>query len=223
MGGAPAPEGQGEPAPAAGLVEGKPQGLFVGVSVLSGRPAALLFLDEGRVFHGFPPGSLNAIDWARVSAEKHELCGRWTVEAGVLRIQWNDGNVWEGPLEPTETGMRFMGKSYGAARPVDLKHLTGTWEGTNSTMWLNLGSGDAVTQINRFSVAADGSYRWDGQTSASLEDVSAAGESSASGRVEIRGLELVFTAGDGTASRLTLARWDDPSILILGGSFYFRQ
>ncbi|MBM3498123.1 MAG: hypothetical protein FJX74_05575 [Armatimonadetes bacterium] len=219
----PPPTAPGEPAPVAGLVDGRPQGLFVGVSVLSGRPAALLFMPDGRAYHGFPPGGLNAVDWARLRAEKGDLCGAWTCDGGVLRIQWNDGNVWEGPLEPTETGMRFMGKAYGAARPADLQHLTGTWEGTNSTLWLNLGSGPSVTQINRFQVSADGSYRWDAQTSASLEDVSAAGESSAAGKVEIDRLEVVFRAADGSASRLTLARWDDPSILILGGSFYFRQ
>ena len=216
-------EGRGEPLPTAGLVDGRPQGLFVGVSVLSGNPASMLFLDGGRVYHGIPAAGLNRVDWEQLQAEHSNRCSRWEMQGGTLRILWPDGNVWESPLEPTATGFSFNGKSYGAVHPVDMGHLAGSWEGTKSTAWLNVGYGPAMTQINSLQVAQDGSYSWGVSTGGEVEGAATYSEAAFAGRVEIDGYEAVFHAGDGETRRLSLARWTDPDTLIMGGAFYFRK
>ena len=216
-------EGQGEPVPTSSLVNGRPQGLFVGVSVLSGNPASMLFLDDGRVYHGIPTAGLNRVDWQQLQAEHSNLCSRWEVQGGTLRILWPDGNVWESPLEPTATGFSFNGKQYGATYPVDLGHLAGSWEGTKSTAWLNVGYGPAMTQINSLQVAGDGGYSWGVATGGDVEGATAYSEAAFAGRVEIDGYEAVFHAGDGKSRRLSVVRWTDPDTLILGGAFYFRK
>lgn len=220
----PAPgAGQGDSLPQAGLVNGRPQGLFSGVSVLSGNPAAMLFLEGGRVYHGIPAASLNKIDWQQLMADSSSRCSQWEMQGNTLRIIWPDGNVWESPVEPTATGFRFNGKSYGATHPVDMAHLAGTWEGTKSTAWLNMGSGPAVTQINNLQIAADGSYTWGVATGGEVEGATAYSEAAFAGKVEIDGYEAVFHANDGKSRRLSLTRWKDPDTLILGGGFYFRK
>jgi hypothetical protein len=223
-GATPAPDGaKGEPLPPAGLANGRPQGLFVGVSVLSGNPAPLLFLDGGRVYHGIPTEGLNRLDWERLQAEHGNLCSRWEMQGNTLRIIWPNGNVWESPVEPTATGFRFNGKQYGAVHPVDIAHLAGSWEGTKSTAWLNIGYGPAMTQINDLQVAADGSYRWGVATGGDVGNATTYSETAFVGSVEIDGYEAVFHARDGKARRLSLARWTDADTLILGGAFYLRK
>jgi hypothetical protein len=216
-------ENQGELLPEAGLVDGHPQGLFVGVSVLSGNPASLLFLDGGRCYHGIPDPGLNRLDWAQLQAEHGNLCSGWEMQGGTLRILWPNGNVWESPVEATATGMQFNGKQYGAVHPVDLRHLAGSWEGTKSTAWLNIGNGPSMTQINSLQVAADGSYTWGVATGGDVGNATTYSEAAFAGRVEIDGYEALFHANDGQTRRLSMARWTDPDTLILGGAFYFRK
>jgi hypothetical protein len=106
---------------------------------------------------------------------------------------------------------------------VDMAHLAGSWEGTKSTAWLNVGYGPTMTQINSLQVAADGSYTWGVATGGDVGNATAYSEAAFAGKVEIDGYEAIFHARDGKSRRLSLARWKDSDVLILGGAFYFRK
>ncbi|HXE91487.1 MAG TPA: hypothetical protein VNK82_11035 [Terriglobales bacterium] len=221
---APAPAARGgEPLPEAGVVNGRPQGLFVGVSVLSGNPVFLLFLPGGRVYHNLPRGGLNRIDWNALQAENPDACGRWDMAGTTLRIQWADGNVWQGPLQLTDTGIFFQGKRYGRAYAVRPAEMAGSWEGTHSTAWLNLGSGPATTQVNELTVDAAGNYLFGSAMGSSVEGAASYGESSTRGQLTVEGYDAVFHGADGRVQRMSLIRLRDGGGVILDGTFFQRR
>ncbi len=213
----------GEPLPQAGVAGGSPQGLFVGVSVLSGNPVFLLFLPGGRVYHAMPRGGLNRIDWNALQAENPDICGRWAMAGTTLRIQWNDGNVWEGPLQLTDTVIFFNGKRYGRSYAVRQEEMAGSWEGTRSTAWLNLGSGPSTTQVNELTVDAAGNYLFGSATGASVAGAASYGESSARGRLTVEGYDAIFHGADGSEQRMSLVRLRDGGAFILDGTFFQRR
>jgi hypothetical protein len=216
--------GKGEPLPKSEVVGGKPQGLFAGVSVLSGNPVFLLFLPGGRVYHGAPRGGMSRIDWGALEAANRALCGRWSVAGSNLKIQWNDGNVWDGPLELTPTGIKFQNKRYGRVVPVAAKEMAGSWEGARSTAWLNLGSGPSTTQVNNIAVDAAGNFAFASATGSSVAGASAYGESRLHGRLTIEGYDAVFRQADGTTLRMSLARFPDGAdLILLDGTAFTRR
>lgn len=212
-------EGNGEPLPEAGVVNGVPQGLFVGVSVITGNPVFLLFLPRGRVYHNLPRGGLNRVDWAALVAENADSCGQWTASGGTLRIVWNDGNVWEGPLELTETGIRFFGKRYGRAIPARAQDLVGRWEGTRSTASLGAGLG-ATTQINTLIVDSAGRYAWQAEIGSDSGNAVAYGESATQGRLIIEGYDAIFEAADGSRERKSLLHLPGDTGFILDATYF---
>ena len=209
--------------PKAALAGGRPQGLFVGVSMLSGNPVFLLFLDQGRVYHNMPRGGMNQVDWAALLADNPDICGRWSMNGSELRIEWNDGNVWEGPLEVTSTGIRFYGKSYGKALPVSQQEMVGVWEGVRSTAWLNLGSGPATTQVNSLTVDAAGNFLFGAALGSNVEGATSYSESSQQGRLTIDGYDAIFQAADSSEMRMSIVRLADGGGVILDGTYFVRQ
>ena len=206
------------------MVGGKPQGLFAGVSVLSGNPVFLLFLPGGRVYHGAPRGGMSRIDWGALESANRARCGRWSVAGSNLRIEWNDGNVWDGPLELTQTGIKFQNKRYGRVVPVAANEMAGSWEGARSTAWLNPGSGPSTTQVNNITVDAAGNFAFASATGSSVAGASAYGESRLGGRLTIEGYDAVFRQADGTALRMSLARFPDGNdLILLDGTVFSRR
>jgi hypothetical protein len=216
--------GKGEPLPKSEVVGGKPQGLFAGVSVLSGNPVFLLFFPGGRVYHGAPRGGMSWIDWAALEAANRAICGKWSAAGSNLRIEWNDGAVWDGPLELTPTGIRFQNKRYGRVVPVAANEMAGSWEGARSTAWLNPGSGPSTTQVNNITVDAAGNFAFASATGSSVEGATAYGESRLSGRLTIEGYDAVFRQADGTTLRMSLARFPDGNdLILLDGTVFTRR
>ena len=220
----PAAAGKGEPLPKSEVVGGRPQGLFAGVSILSGNPVFLLFLPGGRVFHGAPRGGMNRIDWSALESANRQLCGKWSAAGSNLRIEWNDGNIWDGPLELTPTGIKFQNKRYGRVVPVAAREMAGSWEGARSTAWMNLGSGPSTTQVSSITVDAVGNFAFASATGSNVAGASAYGESRLRGRLTIEGYDAVFRQADKPTLRMSLARFPDGAdLILLDGTAFSRK
>jgi hypothetical protein len=192
---------QAERVPPAAVVNGVPQGMFVGRSLLTGRAVCLLFLSGGRVTRAIPAGGLEALDWARHRAEHSGDAGTWRMVDGELEIAWGDGGVHRGRLTETAGGIEFYGKRYSRPAVVEVSALAGRWESTRGTA-VTGGEGVNVTSI--LVIEADGRYRWTAAGGGVVSGRAAAAEDrSRTGRVEVSGGTIVFRADDGTATSHT--------------------
>jgi hypothetical protein len=217
------PPGKGEPVPKSGLVDGKPQGLFLGVSVLSGNPVFLLFLDKGRVFSQLPPRGLNNIDWDFLVKNYPNSTGEWSVANGRLALRWRGGGVWEDAVTPTPRGMRFNGKSYSAAAHVDLARLSGRFEDAQSTAWLNAGGGPSLTRATTIRLDGKGGFSFSSAAGGDVGNAVAYGSSASSGTVAIEGYDAVFRLKDGRSERMCIVRFPDDDSFILNGTYYIKK
>jgi hypothetical protein len=75
-----------ERVPDAGVVNGVPQGMFVGRSLLTGRAVCLLFLSGGLVTRFIPEGGLDNFDWAKHQAAHTGDSGRWEMRGAQVAI-----------------------------------------------------------------------------------------------------------------------------------------
>ncbi len=175
---------QGEPVPPSAVVDGKPQGIFVGRSLLTGRAVCLLFLSGGRVTRFIPVGGLENFDWARHQAGHAGDSGTWELVGGQLRITWGDGGVHQGPLTIRPGGIEFYGKRY-------------TAPGTA------IAGGSGINSLISFSVESGGRYHWTNTTGGVVAGRATAAGSSRSGKLKISGQTIRFEADDGTAASYT--------------------
>lgn len=218
------PPGKGEPVPKSGLVNGKPQGLFIGVSVLSGNLVFLLFLDNGRVFSQLPPGGLNRVDWDLLVKNYPNSTGTWSVSNGRLSLRWRGGGVWEDAIVPTARGMKFNGKSYSAAAYVNLAQMSGKFEGAVSTAWLNAGGGGpSLTRATTVVLDGKGGFSFDSATGGDVGNAVAYGSKSSSGTVAVEGYDAVFRHKDGHSERMGMVRFPDDDSFILNGTYYIKK
>ena len=97
-----------ERVPEPDVLAGKPQGIFVGRSLLTGRAVCLLFLDGGRVTRSIPSGGLEQFDWVRHNADHPGDSGMWEMLDDELSITWGDGGVHHGPLTVRPAGSSSM-------------------------------------------------------------------------------------------------------------------
>lgn len=218
------PSGKGEPVPKSGLVDGKPQGLFIGVSVLSGNPVFLLFLDNGRVYNQLPRGGLNKVDWDFLVQNIPNSTGEWSVSNGRLAIRWRTGGVWEDAITPTPRGMKWKGKSYSAAAFVDLAQFSGTFEGAQSTAWLNAGGvGPSLTRATTIVLDGKGGFSFDTAVGGDVGNAVAYGASASSGTVAVEGYDAVFKYADGRSERMCMVRFPGDDSFILNGTYYIKK
>ena len=95
--------GQGESVPVAAVLNGQPQGLFLGRSLLTGRAVCLLFLSDGRITRAIPAGGLEHFDWAAHRAAHAGDVGTWQLQGGQLDLMqdavasWAATQPWEVP------------------------------------------------------------------------------------------------------------------------------
>ncbi len=191
---------QGERVPESAILNGKPQGIFVGRSLITGRAVCLLFLSGGRVTRFIPTGGLEQFDWSRHRAAHGSDSGIWELSGGQLRIVWGDGGVHQGPLTVRPTGIEFYGKRYARPATVNVPDLAGRWESARGT---GVAGGEGINNLNTLTVEPDGRYRWTGTTGGVVAGRAAAAESSRSGKLKISGQTILFEADDGTASAHT--------------------
>jgi hypothetical protein len=191
---------QGEPVPPSAVVDGKPQGIFVGRSLLTGRAVCLLFLSGGRVTRFIPVGGLENFDWARHQAGHAGDSGTWELVGGQLRITWGDGGVHQGPLTIRPGGIEFYGKRYTAPGTAKVSELVGRWESAHGTA---IAGGSGINSLISFSVESGGRYHWTNTTGGVVAGRATAAESSRSGKLKISGQTIRFEADDGTAASYT--------------------
>jgi hypothetical protein len=215
---------RGEQVPKSGLVDGQPQGLFIGVSMLSGNPVFLLFLDNGRVLSQLPPAGLNSIHWAALVENYPNSTGQWSVTNGRLTLRWRNGGVWADAILPTPRGMKFNGKSYSAAAYVDLSQLSGIFDGAQSTAWLNAGgAGPSLTRTTTITLDGKGGVSFDSAVGGDVGNAVAYGSAASSGTVQVEGYDAVFRLKDGRIVRACVFRFPDDDSFILNGTYYIRK
>ena len=214
----------GESVVRSGLVGGKPQGLFIGVSVLSGNPVFLLFLERGRFTDRLPPQGLNSIDWDALVKDFPNSTGQWSVVNERLTLRWRNGGVWEDAIVPTTTGMRFNGKGYSAAATVDLARTAGRFEGAQSTAWLNPGGGGpSLTRSTTITLDGKGGFTFDSATGGDVGNAVAFGSAAFSGTVSSMAYEAIFRLRNGRVVSASAVRFPDDDAFILNGTYYQRK
>lgn len=176
------------------VVAGKPQGIFVGRSLLTGRAVCLLFLGGGRVTRAIPSGGLENFDWARHKEDHPGDSGTWEMDGEQLTIAWGDGGVHRGPLTVRPTGIEFYGKRYSRPMTVKLSDLVGRWE---SALGTAVAGGEGVDRVSTLVVEADGHYSWSGTVGGIVAGRASANESSSSGTLLISGQTMTVQADDG--------------------------
>jgi hypothetical protein len=193
--------GQGEPVPASAVIDGKPRGIFLGRSLLTGRAVCLLFLSGGRVTRAIPNGGLEHFDWAAHKAAHSGDVGTWEIRGGQLSIAWGDGGVHQGPLTVTAGGIEFHGKRYSRPVAVTLADLAGQWEAARGTA---ITGGEGINTTTTLSIQPDGRYRWTGVTGGAVAGRATAGGGTRTGRLSVSGQTMTFRDDDGTVSARTL-------------------
>jgi hypothetical protein len=192
---------QGERVPDAAVVNGVPQGMFVGRSLLTGRAVCLLFLSGGRITRFIPEGGLEHFDWNRHRVAHGPDSGTWQIRGGQLAVTWGDGGVQQGPVTVHPDGIEFYGKRYSTPQLVDLAAIAGRWESARGSA---IAGGAGISKVSQLVIAADGRYQWVSTIGGAVEGRAVAGDRSMSGTVAVRGLTIVFRSDTGTTSSHTL-------------------
>jgi len=190
-----------ERVPDSAVIDGRPQGIFVGRSLLTGRAVCLLFMADGRASRAIPSGGLVGFDWALHEQDHPGDVGAWTVGGNILTINWGDGGVHSGPLTVKEDSIEFYGKRYPRPALATVAELAGQWEAASG---FAIAGGAGINRVSSLTIQADGRYRWAGTVAGVVEGVAAAAESSNSGTLEVSGQTATFKADDGSTSEHTL-------------------
>jgi hypothetical protein len=191
---------QPERVPESRVINGVPQGIFVGRSLLTGRAVCLLFLSEGRITRAIPAGGLESFDWARHKAEHQTDVGVWRMEGRELRVVWGDGGVHVGPLAARAEGIEFYGKRYSTPQRVELSSLVGRWEATRGTA---IAGGGGVHVAATLILDENGRYRWASVIGGVVSGRATAAERAGAGTVSLTGATLVLRSDGGTTTAHT--------------------
>jgi hypothetical protein len=189
-----------ERVPDSAVIDGRPQGIFVGRSLLTGRSVCLLFLADGRASRAVPSGGLASFDWARHETEHPGDVGTWALSGGVLTISWGDGGVHSGPLTVNQDSIEFYGKRYARPAAATVAELAGQWEAASG---FAIAGGAGINRVSSLTLQADGRYSWADTVGGVVEGLAAAAGSSNSGSLEISGQTATFKADDGSTSEHT--------------------
>lgn len=192
---------QGERVPDAAVVNGVPQGMFVGRSLLTGRAACLLFLSGGRVTRVIPAGGLETFDWTKHKAAHSGDAGTWEMSGGQLRIAWGDGGVHQGPMTVHPDAIEFYGKRYAKPAATTVAAIAGQWESARGTA---IGGGQGVNRATTLVIQSDGRYQWASTTGGVVAGRAAAADKSMSGQLTISGATMTLKSDAGTVTSFTL-------------------
>lgn len=191
-----APLGKAERVPDSSFKNGSPQGIFTGISLLSGKAICLLFLDGGRITRSIPEGGLQEFHWEQHKKDHSGDCGTYTVSDGTLSVRWGDGGVHTGPLKGTPNGIEFYGKRYTRPETVSVEKLAGSWQSARTAFDL--------TVTHELEIGADGSFHWVSGTGGVVAGRAVARENrNLRGKLTIRGLTATFKGDDGSVQNYT--------------------
>jgi hypothetical protein len=170
-------------------------GIGVGGMVINDHRAYLLFEDGTATrSSGMPP---DALDPVAASRDDPKNWGRWSIDAGTLRIAWNDGKAsnfskwWR--AKPARSGDRLEGvyRSIGG--------------GGNTA----LGGATMVAAWPSLEFERDGSYVSGHGAGASYPGLATSSRSGDAGRYAIDGYTITLTGADGKAQRTTFFFYPD--------------
>ncbi len=191
---------QAERVPDAAVVNGVPQGIFVGRSLLTGRAVCLLFLSGGRITRAIPDGGLESFEWARHRAAHSGDSGTWQMRGGQLVVTWGDGGVHQGPITERPDGIEFYGKRYAKPARVTLAAIAGRWESARGTA---IAGGPGINRVSTLVIQADGRYQWDSTTGGVVSGRAVAADRSLSGQVIVKSQTILFTSDNGRTTSHT--------------------
>ena len=192
--------GNPERVPESGIVNGIPQGMFVGRSLLTGKAVCLLFLNGGRITRAIPQNGLEHFDWTKHQQEHSGDSGTWEIHGNSLRVIWGDSGVNEGPLTVTSDGIEFYGKRYARPTTVGIAAIVGKWEAARGTaIW----GGEGINMTHTLIIDRDGSFRWDSGTGGVVDGRAVANETNRSGKLRITGSTMIFVGNDGAEESYT--------------------
>lgn len=191
---------QPERVPPSAVVNGVPQGIFTGRSLLTGRAVCLLFLGGGRVTRAIPTGGLEAFDWARHKAAHGGDVGTWQAAGGELRIMWGDGGVHQGPLTVHPDAIEFYGKRYAKPAAVTLPAIAGRWEAASGTAIVG---GQGLVRASTLVIQPDGHYQWTSTTGGVVSGRATAQDRAMGGQAAVSGATLTLKSEAGTVTSYT--------------------
>jgi hypothetical protein len=191
---------QGERVPDAAVVNGVPQGIFVGRSLLTGRAVCLLFLSGGRITRAIPAGGLESFDWNRHRAAHGPDSGTWQMRGSQLVVTWGDGGVHQGPITTHSDGIEFYGKRYSKPSSASLAAIAGRWESARGTA---IAGGAGINRVSELAISADGRYQLGSTTGGVVSGRAVAADRSMSGTVTVKGLTIILRSDAGTTSSHT--------------------
>ena len=184
-----------EAVPGSAVLEGRPRGIFIGRSLLTGRAVCLLFLDDGRITRSIPSGGLAALDWARHQGDHIGDCGTWAMTGEQLTVTWGDGGVHEGRLTVNPEGIEFYGKRYARPTSIEPSDLVGAWEAAGGTAIVG---GEGLVRLSTLSVEPDLRYRWDETIGGVVAGRATADAAASSGSLRLSEQTMTFDADDGS-------------------------
>ena len=192
---------QGERVPDSAVVNGVPQGMFVGRSLITGKAVCLLFLGGGRITRAIPEGGLESFGWNKHRTAHGPDSGTWQMRGSQLVVTWGDGGVHQGPITVNPDGIEFYGKRYSKPAVVSVPAIAGRWESARGTA---ITGGPGINRVSELVIAADGHYQWLTTIGGVVQGRVASNDRSLSGTVAVRGLTITFTSDAGTTTSHTL-------------------
>ena len=210
------PEGKSEKVPATSFSNGKPQGIWLGRSLLTGRAACLLFLADGRATRFIPEQGLERFDWDKHKSGHAGDCGIWTMEGSTLTIKWGDGGTHKGELKGGTDSIEFYGKRYSKPRSASISELAGVWESARGIA--------GVLASTTLRVDSSGAFTWNEVVGASIPEAVSASSNILKGKIEIRGLTAVLMFEDGSVKHYTFlpAQGSPLTAFSLGSKLFVR-
>jgi hypothetical protein len=192
--------GNSERVPESGIVNGIPQGMFVGRSLLTGKAVCLLFLSGGRITRAIPQNGLEHFDWTKHQQEHSGDSGKWEIRGNLLRIVWGDSGVNEGPLTVTADGIEFYGKRYARPTTAGIAAIAGKWESARGTA---IYGGEGINMTNTLIIDRDGSFHWETGVGGEVSGRAVSNETNRTGKLQITGSTMTFLGKDGTEASYT--------------------
>lgn len=227
-GGASAGGGGDEP-PAAGIVDGRPVGLFFMTRFWSYtnslEKAVWYFAPDGRVYQNLASG------FSEADLQAHQgNRGTYEVSDGNLKVTWPDGKVTESPFQADGGAFHWEGGIFTAVEPFDAdRSLAGTYEGGES---FSSGGNGAFTS-KTMQLRPDGTFSRVAmasvQSTSSESAVDAGSQGGSEGTWQVGGYSLVLTGADGSVQRGNAFPYDDtetpvyPDRMYFSGTMYTRQ
>ena len=192
--------GNSERVPESGIVNGIPQGMFVGRSLLTGKAVCLLFLNGGRITRAIPQNGLENFDWTKHQQEHSGDSGTWEIHGNLLRIVWGDSGVNEGPLTVTSDGIGFYGKRYARPTTVGIAAIAGKWESARGTA---ISGGEGINMTHTLIIDAGGFFRWETGVGGVVSGEAVSNENNRTGKLRIAGSTMIFLSKEGTEESYT--------------------